>query len=94
MTTLTTWKHLARKPKSSYTQLFAKDHWVAARVYSTAKRIGNTRSCRKRLQPITACRWKSFWKLSRTVNRIHRRFLRIGSAEQAFCDGNIQVNRP
>jgi hypothetical protein len=32
MTTSTTWKHLVRKPKSSYQQLFVKDRWVAART--------------------------------------------------------------
>ena len=32
MSTLTTWKHLVRKPKSSYKQLFVKDRWVAART--------------------------------------------------------------
>lgn len=30
MSTLTTWKHLVRKPKSSYRQLFVKDRWIAA----------------------------------------------------------------
>jgi hypothetical protein len=32
MTIATTWKHLVRKPKSSYAQLFVKDRWVAART--------------------------------------------------------------
>lgn len=32
MKTETTWKHLTRKPKSSYKQLFVKDRWVAART--------------------------------------------------------------
>jgi hypothetical protein len=27
-----TWKHLARKPKSAYKQLFVKDRWIAART--------------------------------------------------------------
>jgi len=32
MDTSTTWKYLARKPKSAYKQLFVKDRWVAART--------------------------------------------------------------
>jgi uncharacterized protein (DUF433 family) len=32
MSTSTTWKHLVRKPKSAYKQLFVKDRWIAART--------------------------------------------------------------
>jgi uncharacterized protein (DUF433 family) len=32
MHTSTTWKYLARKPRSVYKQLFVKDRWVAART--------------------------------------------------------------
>jgi len=32
MAVTTTWKHLVRKPKSAYKQLFVKDRWVAART--------------------------------------------------------------
>jgi hypothetical protein len=32
MSTSVTWKHLVRKPKSVYKQLFIKDRWIAART--------------------------------------------------------------
>jgi uncharacterized protein (DUF433 family) len=32
MSTSTTWKYLARKPRSAYKQLFVKDRWIAART--------------------------------------------------------------
>jgi hypothetical protein len=32
MSTSTTWKYLAPKPKSVYKQLFVKDRWIAART--------------------------------------------------------------
>jgi uncharacterized protein (DUF433 family) len=32
MSTSPTWKHLARKPRSVYKQLFIKDRWIAART--------------------------------------------------------------
>jgi hypothetical protein len=32
METVAEWKYLARKPKSTYKQLFVKDRWVAART--------------------------------------------------------------
>jgi hypothetical protein len=91
MSTTTAWKHLVRKPKSSYKQLFVKDRWVAARTL-----YGHTvgEGARTRSPLITHCLWRWYWKQSRTANPVRRKYKKIGSANKLLLKRVFGSNAP
>jgi hypothetical protein len=93
MTTLTTWKYLVRKPKSSYKQLFVKDRWVAARTL-----YGQTVGEDARLPEAVAADYglplEVVLEAIAYCESDPPEILEDWQREQASCDGNIQVKRP
>jgi len=93
MTTLTAWKYLVRKPKSSYKQLFVKDRWVAARTL-----YGQTVGEDARLPEAVAADYglplEAVLEAIAYCESEPPEILEDWQREQASCDSNVQVKCP